>query len=42
MFTSWIDVDQPWEPLDEDGEEDPFEDTVSFLVAKGHGCPTLR
>jgi hypothetical protein len=25
----WEDVHPPWLPLDEDGEEDPFEDTVS-------------
>jgi len=25
----WIDVQEPWDPLDEDGEEDPFHDSIS-------------
>lgn len=28
----WVDVDVPWEPLDEDGEEDPID-------VNGSGCP---
>lgn len=26
--TSWEDATQPWDPLDSDGEEEDFEDTV--------------
>jgi len=25
----WIDVQEPWDPLDEDGEEEPFVDSIS-------------
>jgi len=25
----WVDVQEPWEPLDDDGEEEAFEDSVS-------------
>lgn len=29
-FASWVDVQVPWDPLDEGGDEEPFEDTVSL------------
>ncbi|KAH7925720.1 hypothetical protein BV22DRAFT_1064371 [Leucogyrophana mollusca] len=34
----WVDVNQPWEPLDEDGIEDPVYDDVSCLVSKALHC----
>lgn len=30
MFVSWVDVLPPWDALDEDGNEVPFEDTVGL------------
>jgi hypothetical protein len=30
MMFSWTDALVPWDPLDEEGEEDVFEDTVSL------------
>jgi len=25
----WVDVQEPWDPLDDDGEEEPFDDSIS-------------
>jgi hypothetical protein len=30
--SSWVDTMESWEPLDDDGNEVPFEDTVSLTV----------
>jgi hypothetical protein len=30
FFISWLDAQEPWDPLDEDGEEESPEDTVSL------------
>jgi hypothetical protein len=32
-LSSWVNVQVPWESLDEDGDEIEFEDTVSLTVA---------
>ena len=29
---SWGDIQVPWDPLDEDGNEEEFEDTVSLRL----------
>jgi len=29
-WCSWGDIQAPWDPLDEDGNEEEFEDTVSL------------
>ena len=28
----WVDVQDPWDPLDDDGEEEPFDDSVSVIL----------
>ena len=31
---SWGDIQVPWDPLDEDGNEEEFEDTVSLSLIR--------
>ena len=38
FISRWIDVQEPWEPLDDDGEEEPYDDSVSVLsTPKNYG-----
>jgi hypothetical protein len=31
--SSWVDTQEPWDPLNEDGEEEDFDATVSLTLA---------
>jgi hypothetical protein len=32
LIPRWLDVQEPWDPLDNDGEEEPFDGFVSVVI----------